>query len=284
MSTWQYPARNPALDRQRLQDIHQLARGGDIVRASELARAALDDGLVHPMLLNLRSDWWERQGRAEEAVADLKRAAAIDPGDPVMRHAYGLLLARLNRLPEAAAAYDAALRVAPRFFAAWYDLGLAKSALREADEGRRCFEKAHALDPRDADTLARLGELAEKRGEAEAAQDYCARALALDGTNSIARAVVVALALGRGATGEAEGHLAALVAMELPVTERATAKGLLGDLRHAQGRYREAFAAYEERNRLLYELHAPDYDAPDIETMTDHVRRLVEELPERRAP
>ncbi len=72
--------------------------------------------------------------------------------------------------------------------------------------------------------------------------------------------------------------------MELRLRSGPPQRGLLGDLRHAQGRYREAFAAYEERNRLLYELHAPDYDAPDIETMTDHVRRLVEELPERRAP
>ena len=43
----------------------------DIARATELAREALAQGEIHPLLLNLRAFWLEGQGRDREALADL---------------------------------------------------------------------------------------------------------------------------------------------------------------------------------------------------------------------
>src|SRR5438477_4956491 len=88
------------------QDASTLAKieavaANDVPRAIELARAALADGLVHPMLLNLRSYWWTQRGRQDMALADLRLAVSIAPADILVRNALGILLGRLEKWNEA---------------------------------------------------------------------------------------------------------------------------------------------------------------------------------------
>src|SRR3569833_4022439 len=106
--------RDLAQDAQTIAEIQELASGADIPRAIELARAALADGLVHPLLLNLRASSWHRQGRLDEALADLERAMQLAPQDLFVRNAYGMTLVHLGRWNEAFPVLKEAVALVPQ--------------------------------------------------------------------------------------------------------------------------------------------------------------------------
>ena len=70
-------------------DIDAAMRREDMDRAMELARQALDSGLRHPVLFNLRAYWHETGGRFDDACADLEMARGLTPRDPVILNALG---------------------------------------------------------------------------------------------------------------------------------------------------------------------------------------------------
>src|SRR6202035_4874109 len=86
---------------------------GNHERASELARAALESGAPHPLLLNLRAWWHERNGRPAAALGDLQHAHALAPQDVPVLNALGLCLERLGRTRDAFKAFDKAAALAP---------------------------------------------------------------------------------------------------------------------------------------------------------------------------
>jgi Flp pilus assembly protein TadD len=89
----------------RLQAVQRALQAGDTASAVSLARAALSDGVVHPLLLNLRALAFEREGREQEALNDLLQARELAPQDPAILNALGLAFARQNRLLEAVSAF-----------------------------------------------------------------------------------------------------------------------------------------------------------------------------------
>ena len=99
-----------------------------------------------------------RTGRAEEAVADL--AAAHERLGPTFLISYfqGLSLNRVNRRPEAAAAFEEAIRLNPESAEAHLGLGKTELALGSIQAAIAELEQAHRLSPGDLPTTRLLNQ------------------------------------------------------------------------------------------------------------------------------
>ncbi|MBL6853147.1 MAG: sulfotransferase [Alphaproteobacteria bacterium] len=266
--------RDAAQDAQTLAEIETLASGQNIPRAIDLARAALDDGLVHPLLLNLRSSWLVAQGRQQEALADLRQAVAIAPGDLFVRNALGMLLVSAESYGEALPLLKETAELMPESPLAQYSYGFVLERMGEIDGARRQFETTVALDPTFLRALPHLADFAQRRSDWEAAKEYANRALALDSNHYVARTILAIVSIAEGNLEQAELLLLPLIGRRADAPlDASLARRVLGDLRHAQGRYAQAFQAYTLSNRQKYDIYAKRYDQPGA-TGTDYCRWL----------
>ncbi|HJW40089.1 MAG TPA: sulfotransferase [Rhizomicrobium sp.] len=266
--------RDAAEDARTIAEIERAAGANDIPHAIEMARAALAGGLVHPLLLNLRSHWWSQQGRLDQALEDLKLAVSIAPTDLFVRNAYGLLLSRLERWSEALAVLRETVAMAPDQAIAQFSLGSALERTGELDEARKQYELATALDPLFAKPLVHLADLAQRRSDRQTAKLLAERVLELDPDNYAALTILAIVAIAENEINMAEILVTPLLGRtpEDPL-EASMARRVLGDVRHAQGRYAQAFAAYRQSNRQKYGIYAARYETPGT-TATDYCRWL----------
>ena len=262
-------------DAATLAHIEAAAAANEITRAVELARAALADGLVHPMLLNLRSYWWTQRGRQDMALADLRLAVSIAPADLFVRNALGILLGRMEKWPEAFPVLEETVSIAPNSAMAHYSLGWAYEATGELEKARHQFENAVALDPNFAKPLIHLSSLAYRRSDWNGSREFALRALALQPGEYVATTNLAIVAVAQGELDQAEALLRPLLGRqaETPL-DASIARRTLGDLRHAQERYTQAFAAYSESNRLKYMFYSHRFETPGT-TAADYCRWLT---------
>ena len=76
---------------------------GDGPGAARLAEAALRQGLVHPLLYDLRARRAQSEGRLPQALEDFRAAARLAPESADLQQAQGAVLLRLGRWREARA-------------------------------------------------------------------------------------------------------------------------------------------------------------------------------------
>ena len=244
--------RNPAADQARLSAILAAARAAHHEEAIEQARAALADGLEHPLLLNLAALGLEREGRGAEAETLLRRAVQIAPGDIGCRNALGLCLLALERAPEALEQFDAAIALDPTLAHLHANRASALRAFGAIAAAGASYERAVGLDGTQALALAGLSSIACRRGAYDEARSWAQKALAVapglrEGIMSLAAAE-----FGERQIGAAEARLRELLDQKrLSGVERAYVEGLLGDVLDAEGRYEEAFAVYTSCNEAL---------------------------------
>ena len=272
----------------RVEAVTEALRASDTAAAIMRARAALDEGLVHPLLLNLRAFWYESEGQLVEALRDLERAHALAPDDAQVANAYGLALARQNRLPEAISLFSTAIASLPDFAPAHFNRGWASESVGEMDAARESFEEAVRLTadrPGAVEALARLAVLAVRRGDWDEARRTAATALAIAPGQRSARLSDARAQIGQGNLEAAERGLEFLCAeANLDAQERYDVLGALGDLRHAQMRYTEAYRAYADANLAIRADAAGRFAGS--ETALDLVRwihRAYADAPVRRA-
>jgi tetratricopeptide (TPR) repeat protein len=160
----------------RAQALHQAGR-------LEEARALYEQGLAadprHAEALHLLGYLWFQKGDAARALDLIGRAVALQPANPGYRYNRALILKETGRLEDAAADFREVARLQPADADAWSDLGEALLALGRPNEALAAWDRALALRPTPdlhanrGVALRQLGRL----GEALAAQD---RALALN--------------------------------------------------------------------------------------------------------
>ncbi|HEY3813503.1 MAG TPA: tetratricopeptide repeat protein [Caulobacteraceae bacterium] len=246
----------------RLRAVGEAVRGGDMARAMALAREGLDMGQEHPGLLSLRALWLEQQGQFEAALLDIERALEIAPGDPAALNAKGLIYDKLQRAPDAVAAFREATIAAPRFAPAFHNLGWASEMVGELGDARDAYEQALALKPDYVEPLAHLSRLSLRRGDPNSARIHAQQALRVDPDYATALVAYAEAELEEGEPLGAEARLRTVVAgPKATPLDRGVAQKLLGDALDAQGRYAEAFAAYTDGNRELQALYAPRFAA-----------------------
>ena len=264
----------PTSDARTIAEIEAAVRANDLPRAVDLARLALSSGIVHPMLLNLRSYWLLRQGRDEEALADLAHAVRIAPEDLLARNAYGILLGKHLRWREALAILEGSVRLAPNFALAQFSLGWALESTGELTAAWQRYERALVLDPAFVEPMARLANLAYRRADWPSARGYAEKALRLRKNDYVALTVLASVAIAEGDLAQAERLLGQLAVLDAPSElDAALVETARGDLRHGQKRYAEAFEAYAAANHRKFRLFARLHDQPG-QTATDYVRWL----------
>lgn len=252
--------RDPELDRTRLRAVHAALTAGDVATAGKLAEDALNDGIDHPMVLNLVAGRREEEGRLDESLVLLRRALAAAPEAIGVMNAIGLCLSRLDRFEEAADAFAEALAKAPGFAPALANRGSALLALGREAEAGEAFAAAAAVDPANLIAVDGLAALALRRGEAGEARRLAEAVLAREPGWPGAVLTLAGADLAEARPAAAEAALAALLGNErLASVDRALAMGLRGDALDALGRYREAFAAWTDANGLQAERYREAY-------------------------
>lgn len=119
--------------------------------AAALMRDGLERQPQQPHLVMLLARIEAEGGSAQAALDRLSAAPGLDS------HGHGLraaLLARAERYREAAAAYEAAVRLQPDNAAWWFGLGVALDADGQAPLARQALERARAIGSLRGDALA----------------------------------------------------------------------------------------------------------------------------------
>jgi len=104
-------------------------------------------------------------GRFEEAAARLRVAAGLDPQKSDVHYQLGNALAALDRFEEAIASYDRALAVRPKYADALCNRGSALVDLHRFDEAMVAFARLLAIDPQFPEAHYNLGLVHLFRGE-----------------------------------------------------------------------------------------------------------------------
>src|SRR5581483_3246940 len=135
-------------------DISQAVAAGDLARAQQLAGAAIMRGVRHPTCFNARGLWMQQTGRHDLALEDFQRALALKPNDPVILNAIGMSLLKLNRIPEAIKALDAAIAADPQNAQSHYRRGLISATAGNHEAAQAAYERAVEIDPNHAEATA----------------------------------------------------------------------------------------------------------------------------------
>jgi tetratricopeptide (TPR) repeat protein len=241
--------------------------------ASELARSALERGQVHPLFLNLRAWWHERNGRLPQALADLEHAHARAPEDVPVLNALGLCLERLGRTREAANIFEKAAKLAPGFAPAQINMARAREASGDTEAAHEGYERALALGQNVHSALATL---AARRADWPRARLHAQQALGVNPGLVSAEHVLAAAEIAANDTATAKGRLSRLLSnAALTPADRATTLSLLGDALDGEGDFASAFAAYETGNAARREALAARLGDPAQDRMGVHLERLL---------
>jgi serine/threonine-protein kinase len=110
------------------------------------------------------------QGRLDESLEELGRAAELDPLAPIILAQMGEVLRWKGRDAEAIEQFDKALRLEPNAVFVYEERALVHLAHARPEEAHRDLERAHGLAPRRSLTIARMVscEVALRRSEAAA--------------------------------------------------------------------------------------------------------------------
>jgi tetratricopeptide (TPR) repeat protein len=257
-----------------LRDIVLNLNQGNIPKATTLACEALRRGEIHPLFLNLRAARFEQDGESQAALSDLLLAHQMAPDDAPVSNALGLALMKAGQHFDAVKAFDAAVKVAPRFAPAHFNKGTACEAMGYLDEARQCFSDAAALDNSAAESFARLAALAARRGDFPEAARAGDEALARQPGHLLATRALSLAELEAGRFSDANTHIQEMLGIpSLPPYDRYMTMGLLGDLREREHRYADAFTAYVEGNEDYYRATRPHFGetaAASLQWLTDY--------------
>ena len=271
--------RGPAGTPQIFLDIDSAMRRGDMPAATVLARRALDSGLSHPVLLNLRAYWHESSGRLPAACADLEAAHLLAPGDARILNALGRCRTGAGQMDAAVKALKSAVALEPGLAGAHYNLGFAHEQRGELDAAWPAYQKAAALDPAMDDAVARLAGLAARRSDRAEARALADRALKLNPASATAAFAHIVADLAEDKFADAERRARAVIDDPLVIEQaRAQAKSFLGDALDGMGRFAEAFGYYVKANDALRDQFQEQFEGPGKETGRQLAVRLNTEL------
>jgi Flp pilus assembly protein TadD len=116
-------------------------------------------------------------GKYDEAIEPLKRAAQLDPDSFEVYHNLGVTYFRLKRFADARAPLEKAVSLRPDFFGSNALLGAALYSLQQDPAAYRVLDFAHQLKPDDADTTELLFRVCVILGDKSAASGDVAAAL-----------------------------------------------------------------------------------------------------------
>ena len=178
-----------------------------------------------------------RAGRPADAIAPLRQAAALQPGNATILHDLGLACLEAGRPAEAAPALRQATDVNPRYTDAYFRLGIALEGMGDAAGAVAAYDRATALRPGHTEAWFRAGALVFTLGHREEAIGCFRRAAATGPKTSFGRLGAARALLAGNRDAEAETALRRMLALE---PGNAMAQDLLGNVLADAGRFEEA--------------------------------------------
>jgi Flp pilus assembly protein TadD len=140
---------------------HALALGllasNDFQAAAEAFTRALQLAPEHPLVLGNYAQLLQKQGRPEEALRMLQRAASAAPGSAPAATELGIAAFRQGHTTEAIAALERAVTLAPGSARAWHGLGNARRRRGDLEGAEEAFHRAVELAPGNARAWVNLG-------------------------------------------------------------------------------------------------------------------------------
>jgi tetratricopeptide (TPR) repeat protein len=213
-----------------------------------------------------RGEICRRLGQLEEAVKEARAAVSASPKEAESHYNLGLALAEQGTLDEAEHSYREALVHNPDHGMAWNNLG---SLLEEEDAGAaiEAYRNALAINGDHAEALSNLGSILSKEGVIDEAKNLLIRSLDLQPA-SIASHYQLSSLKQYSAD---DPHINALESLavdtaRLPEKERIQLYFALGKARADIKNYDQAFAAFEQGNRLRQAQLPPNTDKPERQT------------------
>jgi cytochrome c-type biogenesis protein CcmH/NrfG len=182
---------------------------------ADLQRAAAE-APGDPVVRMLLGQYWLGQGDASTALRELAYARGLAPGNPAFAATHASALAQAGRTADAAEAYQDAAEMDPQDATFWSLL--AEFSLQHEFEietlGRAAARNAAALSPGDASALATLGYMAHLGESSRLGEQLLARAIGLDPENPTAWYRYGLLLLDQGRFRESRTALAAAAALD----------------------------------------------------------------------
>ncbi|HYO63289.1 MAG TPA: tetratricopeptide repeat protein [Pyrinomonadaceae bacterium] len=192
-----------------------LARN-DIRAAGRALESSVARGAADATVYALLAEVYERSGHVENAIPAMRLAIERDPKSEAYRFRYAMLLTDTRAPAAAVIRLQEALREFPRSSRLWFALGVAQTALDKVNEAAEAFQQARALDPKFAPAAAYLGMTYDQLGRFPEAVALYEEALALDDTLAAAHYLAAETILKQTAadTARAESHLRRAVALD----------------------------------------------------------------------
>jgi predicted O-linked N-acetylglucosamine transferase (SPINDLY family) len=119
------------------------------------------------------------QGKFNDAVNALQKAAELLPNDAEAHYNLGNILKDLKQLNEAAASYRRALKITPNIDGGHNNLGNVLRDLGQLKEAAASYRRALAINPKSAGIHNNLGNVLRELGKFDDALESCHRALAI---------------------------------------------------------------------------------------------------------
>ena len=240
---------------------------GDLDEATTRLDEALTAAPTHPELLRLCGLAEHFQGRAENAIALLRKAASVWPDDGLIVSNLGTALAQRGDLDAAVRAFRRATELDPMLIDAWFNLGRALDMQHDAAGAFDAFGAVLELAPHHlparilrAEALKTLGRLAEAEAEL--------RLVLRDDPASVPAWVALTNMKSHRA-----GDVAALDRLHrddrLTPAERTDIGFALGGVLEADARYDEAFAVLRDANAAKRATFA--WDAVGVTRLIDDI-------------
>lgn len=158
----------------------------------------LDDDVLKARLLGSRAILLaDRLGEVDTAIADLRRALALRPDEPVLLAALGRFLERTQQWQDAAQAYEQLARTGGdavmRREAALAQVRIWTEHVRDDQRALQILEALHSREPADRHVTSRLADVCVRVGDASRARDLY-RELSRDGAAPERAKALLALA------------------------------------------------------------------------------------------
>jgi serine/threonine protein kinase/Flp pilus assembly protein TadD len=174
-----------------------------------------------------------------DAAGYLRAAMAIQPHSPWVQNSLGVTLWKLKRLPEAAAAYRRAIKLAPNFALPHANLAAVLPDDRQTEAEAECH-KAIELDPGCAFAYINLASCLIRRGMLPDAVEACRKAITI--TPDYAHAYVAMANATRRQHKHKEAEAICRKAIDIQ-PDYVLAYVILADILNDQGKHKEAEVA-----------------------------------------
>jgi tetratricopeptide (TPR) repeat protein len=216
-----------------------------------------------------------KAGRPGDAVAPLREAAELQPGNAIIQHDLGLACLEVGLVPEAIAALERSVAANPRYTDAYFRLGIALEQHGALGAAVGAYDRATELLPSHTEAWFRAGAVVYTLGHREEAIGCFRRAASTGPKTKFGRLGAARALLTEDRDTEAERVLRQTLALD---PSNAMAHDLLGNLLAERGQFDEAYQCFTRAITIAPLLAGSYYDLVRCRKITSAESALIDRM------